>query len=261
MYEEIKICAVIGHYLTLSGKTRPLELWCVLQLHVLISIDNFEIEFLLSLLWYLCIVCTVLCFGAHQIVVESSTMCCISVVWVIPKNHSAFRTTGTDLPVAHFRIPEDLNPHLYRYEKIKSCIVICGYAFGHILYWHSSHSDTVPYFEYLIFIEPKIKMLEAEHSLSLQRLYSPGWASASFKSFLHPSQFRATIFQFLHPSLATSSSTPSSQRSLALPLGCFPPGSLRRTLLDKSSSSWRMTCPAHLSLISSAEFHNVFLTT
>ena len=41
-------------------------------------------------------------------------------------------------------------------------------------------------------------------SLSLQRLYNPVWASASFKSFLHPSRFRATIFQFLHYSLATS---------------------------------------------------------
>ena len=67
-------------------------------------------------------------------------------------------------------------------------------------------------------------------SLSLQWLYSPGWASASFKSFLHPSRFRATILQFLHPSLATSSSTPSSQRSLGLPLGCFPPGSLRKSV-------------------------------
>ena len=85
-------------------------------------------------------------------------------------------------------------------------------------------------------------------SLSLQRRYSPGWASASFKSFLRPSQFRATIFQFLHPSLATSSSTPSSQRNVGLPLGRFPPGSLRRTLLDKSSSSWRMTCPALVSM-------------
>jgi len=30
--------------------------------------------------------------------------------------------------------------------------------------------------------------------------------------------------------------------------GGFPPGSLRRTLLAKLSSSWRMTCPALLSL-------------
>ena len=58
-------------------------------------------------------------------------------------------------------------------------------------------------------------------SLSLQWRYSPGWASASFRSFLHPSQFRAATFQFIHPSLATSSSTPSSQRSLGLPLGRF----------------------------------------
>jgi hypothetical protein len=36
---------------------------------------------------------------------------------------------------------------------------------------------------------------------------------------------------------------------MGLPLGRFPPGSLR-TLLDKSSSSWCMTCPAHLSLLS-----------
>ena len=88
-------------------------------------------------------------------------------------------------------------------------------------------------------------------SLSLQQLYSLGWAPSSLKSFLHPSRFRATIFQFLHP---TSSSTPSSQRSLRLPLGRFPPGSLRRTLLDKSSSSWCMTCPAHLSLLSLQNF-------
>ena len=91
-------------------------------------------------------------------------------------------------------------------------------------------------------------------SFSLQRFYCPGRASASFKGFLHPSRFRATIFQFLHPSLATSSSTPSSQRSLGLPVGRFPPGSLRRTLLDKSSSSWLMTCPAHLSLLSLLNF-------
>ena len=78
-------------------------------------------------------------------------------------------------------------------------------------------------------------------SLSLQRHYSPGWASAFFKSFLHPSRFRATTVQFLHPSFVASSFTPSSQCSLGLPLGRFPPGSLRRTLLDKSSSSWRMT--------------------
>ena len=44
-------------------------------------------------------------------------------------------------------------------------------------------------------------------SLSVQRSYSPGWASASFRIFLHPSWFRATIFQFLLPYLATSSST------------------------------------------------------
>jgi len=99
-----------------------------------------------------------------------------------------------------------------------------------------------------------IKIFSLSLSLSLQRRYSPGWALASFKSFLHPSQFRATIFQFLHPSLATSSSTPFSQRSLGLPLGCFPPGSLRRTLLDKSSLSWHMTCPAHLSLLSLQNF-------
>jgi len=79
-----------------------------------------------------------------------------------------------------------------------------------------------------------------------QRHYSPGWASASFKGFLHPSRFRVTTVQFLHPSFAASSFTPSSQRNLGISLGCFPPGSLRGTLLDKSSSSGRMTCPAHL---------------
>ena len=30
----------------------------------------------------------------------------------------------------------------------------------------------------------------------LQQHYSPGWASASFRSFLHPSWFRAATFQF-----------------------------------------------------------------
>ena len=98
------------------------------------------------------------------------------------------------------------------------------------------------------------KLVQKIHFFFFQRLYSPGWASASFSSFLHPSRLRATIFQFLHPNLATSSSTPSSQHSLGLPLGLFPPGSLRRTLLDKSSSSWRMTCPAHLSLLSLQNF-------
>ena len=84
--------------------------------------------------------------------------------------------------------------------------------------------------------------------------YSPGWASASFKNFLHPFRFRAATVQFLHPSFATSSFTPSSHRNLGLPLGRFLPGSLRRTLLAKSSSSWRMTCPAHLSLLSLQNF-------
>ena len=65
-------------------------------------------------------------------------------------------------------------------------------------------------------------------SLSLQRHYNPEWASASFKRFLHPSRFRATTVQFLHPSFAASSFTPSSQLNLGLPLGRFPPGSLRR---------------------------------
>jgi hypothetical protein len=60
--------------------------------------------------------------------------------------------------------------------------------------------------------------------------------------------------QFLHPSFATSSFTPPSQRSLSLPLWRFPSGSFRRTLLTRSSSSWRMTCPAHLSLLSLQNF-------
>ena len=98
-------------------------------------------------------------------------------------------------------------------------------------------------------------------SPSLQWHYSPGWASASFKSFLHPSWFSVTTVQFLHPSFAASSFTSSSQHNLGLPLGRFPPGSLRMTLLDKSSSSWRMTCPAHLKSAQFAEFHNAILTT
>jgi hypothetical protein len=65
-------------------------------------------------------------------------------------------------------------------------------------------------------------------SLSLQWHYSPGWASASFMIFLHPSRCRPTTVQFLHPSYATSSFTQPSQRSLGLPVGRFSPGSLRR---------------------------------
>ena len=91
-------------------------------------------------------------------------------------------------------------------------------------------------------------------SLSLQWHYSLEWASASFKSFLHPSRFRVTTVQFLHPSFAASSFTPSSQRNLGLPLGRFPPGSLRRPLLDKSLSSWRVTCPAQLNLLNLQNF-------
>jgi hypothetical protein len=91
-------------------------------------------------------------------------------------------------------------------------------------------------------------------SVCLQRHYSPGCASASLKSFLHPSRFRATTVQFLHPSFAASFFTQSSQRNLGVPLGRFPPGSLRRILVDRSSSSWRMTCPAHLNLLSLQNF-------
>ena len=91
-----------------------------------------------------------------------------------------------------------------------------------------------------------------------QRHYSPGWASASFKSFLHPPRFRATTVQFLHPSFAASSFTPSSQCNLGLALELFPPGSLRRALLDKSSSSWCMTCPAYLNLLNLQNFTKSF---
>ena len=82
----------------------------------------------------------------------------------------------------------------------------------------------------------------------------PGGASASFKGFLHPSQFRATSVQFLQPSFAVSFFTASSQHNLGLPLVRFPPGSLRRTLLDISLLSWRMTCPAHLNLLNMQNF-------
>ena len=92
------------------------------------------------------------------------------------------------------------------------------------------------------------------HSIHSQRHYSPGWASASFKSFLHPSRFRVTTVQFLHPSFAASSFTPSSQCNLDLLLGHFPPGLLMRTILDKSSSSWHMICPAHLNLLNLQNF-------
>jgi hypothetical protein len=105
-----------------------------------------------------------------------------------------------------------------------------------------------------IIIPTAQRSLSISLSLSLHRRYSPEWASVSFKNFLHPSRFMPTTVQFLHPSFATSSFTPSSQRSLDLPLGRFPPGSLRRTLLARSSSSWCITCPAHLSLLSLQNF-------
>ena len=92
------------------------------------------------------------------------------------------------------------------------------------------------------------------HSIHSQRRYSLRWASASFKSFLHLFRFRATTLQILHPSFAAFSFTPFSQRNLGLPLGRFPPGSLMRTLLDKSSSSWPMTCPANLNLLNLQNF-------
>jgi len=102
------------------------------------------------------------------------------------------------------------------------------------------------------------------HSLHIiphsQRHYSQGWASTSFKSFLHPSRFRATTVQFLHPGFAASSFSPSSPRNLGLPLWGFPPGSLRRTFLDKSSS-WCMTSPAHLYLLNLQNSTMSFSTT
>ena len=117
-------------------------------------------------------------------------------------------------------------------------------------FYRSVHFNDTCFFK----LNEKICKMTLCYVLSLQRHYSPGWASASFKSFFHPSRFRATIVQFLHPSFAASSFTPSSQHSLGLPLGCFPPGSLRRTLLDKSMSSWHMTCPVPLSLLSLQNF-------
>jgi len=86
-------------------------------------------------------------------------------------------------------------------------------------------------------------------SIPFPTALQPGVGLGLFKSFLHPSRFRATTVQFLHPSFAASSFTPSFQRNLGLPLVRFPPGSMRRTLPDKSLSSWRMTCPAHLNLL------------
>ena len=57
--------------------------------------------------------------------------------------------------------------------------------------------------------------------LSPQTHYSLGWASASFKIFLHPSWFRVTTVQFLYPSLAASSFTPSSQH-IPSPVSSIP---------------------------------------
>ena len=79
--------------------------------------------------------------------------------------------------------------------------------------------------------------------------YSPGWAKASFKRFRHSSRLIAVFFQFLKPALAASSSIPSSQRNLGLPLGRCPPGPVNYTFLAESLSFNRMTCPAQLSLL------------
>ena len=83
---------------------------------------------------------------------------------------------------------------LYGYKKY------CHKVYGHVSsVWSLFTNVTLGDF----------KVVRTVVSLSLQRRYSPGWASASFRSFLHPSRFRAATFQFLHPSLPTSSSTPS----------------------------------------------------
>jgi len=102
----------------------------------------------------------------------------------------------------------------------------------------------------ILFYDVSLEPRSCSHS---QRHYSPGCASATFKSFVHPSRFRATTVQFLHHSFAASSFTPSSQCNLGLPLGRFPPGSLRKTFLDKSLY-WRMTCPAHLNQLNLQNF-------
>ena len=86
--------------------------------------------------------------------------------------------------------------------------------------------------------------------LLLPMSLQPGVGLGLLQIFLHSFRFRAATVQFLHPSFVTSSFTPSSQRNLGLPLWRFPSDSLRRTLLAKSSSSWSMKCPAHLSLLS-----------
>ena len=91
------------------------------------------------------------------------------------------------------------------------------------------------------------------NSIPFPTALQPGVCLGLLQSFLHPSRVRATTVQFLHPSFAASSFTPSSQRNLGLPLGRFPPGSLR-TLLDKSLSSCHMTCPAHLILLNLQNF-------
>jgi hypothetical protein len=100
--QEIKISAEIRLYLT-----RKQDLWncdvcynCMSLEVLIISRFNFYCHCCGT-----CVQCVLFCvFGAHQIIVESYIICCISVVWVIYsvlKHYSAFRTSGTDLPVAH----------------------------------------------------------------------------------------------------------------------------------------------------------------
>jgi hypothetical protein len=89
--------------------------------------------------------------------------------------------------------------------------------------------------------------------------YSPGRAKASFKRFRHSSRLIAVFFQFLKPALAASSSIPSSQRNLGLPLGRCPPGPVNNTFLAESLSFNRMTCPAQLSLLNFINFFYAFI--
>ena len=61
-------------------------------------------------------------------------------------------------------------------------------------------------------------------------------------------------FQFLHPALAASSATWSSDLNLGLPLSLLPPGWDISTFLAGSLSFRRITCPAHLNLLSFINF-------
>ena len=87
----------------------------------------------------------------------------------------------------------------------------------------------------------------ASTSTSHQHLYSPVWASASWRTFLQASLNLATVHPFFTPTFFISSKTPSLHLSLRLPILLLPYGMQSIIILRISSPLIPSTCSAHLS--------------